>query len=111
VSDAIQVIEQHGQMAPLQRCVRQEHPGRRAHRSEDDDRLMDCLTEACAFAWADLRGLGTPRFDYRTGKPDIFVPPDLWIEAKSIPGGCEIRDISDLAVTEHPNAFQCSATA
>lgn len=84
LSAAIRVVEQHGQLAALERRVREEHPSRRAHRKDYDSRLLDCLTEACAFAWAVSRGLGVPQFDYRQGKPDIHVPPDLWVEAKAV---------------------------
>jgi hypothetical protein len=84
LSAAIQVVAEHGQLPALEKRVRQEHPSKRAHREGDDDRLLDCLTEACAFAWAALRQLGTPQFDYKAGRPDVHVPPDTWIEAKAV---------------------------
>lgn len=92
LSAAIEVVERHDQSAALERRVRQEHRGCRALREdtsvldyvEKDHRLLDCLTEACAFAWAGMRALGVPQFDYRRGMPDIHVPPDLWVEAKAV---------------------------
>ena len=92
LSAALDVVEQRGQLAALERRVRQEHRKCRALKSqtdfleyvEEDFRLLDCLTEACAFAWTDKRGLGAPRFDHRRGMPDIHLPPDLWVEAKAV---------------------------
>ena len=79
LSAAIQVVAEHGQLAALEKRVRQEHTAKRAHREADDDRLLDCLTEACAFAWAASRQLGVPQFDYKAGRPDVHVPPNIWI--------------------------------
>ncbi len=92
LSAAIEVVEKRHQLAALERRVRQEHRKCRALKSqtdfleyvEEDSRLLDCLTEACAFAWAYCRGLGVPRFDHRQGMPDIHIPPDLWVEAKAV---------------------------
>ena len=42
------------------------------------------MTEACAFAWAALRELGTPRFCEDEGAPDIHLETGRWIEVKSV---------------------------
>lgn len=59
-------------------------PWRAAGEPDSDRQLINCFTEACAFAWADARQLGQPTFDYRTGAPDVYVDPASWVEAKSI---------------------------
>ena len=83
LSEAITVVARYRELQKLQRRLRKEHTVRRnrVHQAEDHQKLLDCLTEACAFAWADLRGLGAPRFDFRPGMSDVAVPPDLFIEA------------------------------
>lgn len=83
-SDAVQVITAHGQREQLISRLRDEHPTVRQHQAQYDERLRDVLTEALAFAWADLRQLGAPRFDYSEGMPDIHVEDFGWIEAKTI---------------------------
>jgi hypothetical protein len=91
-SPALDVARVWGQLVRLRRRVRQEHPARRrGHSPYDDDRLLDCLTEACAFAWTDARHPSVPVSDYHEGVPDIAVPPIGWIEAKAISPGREAR--------------------
>lgn len=100
LSAAIQIVEQRGQIAALECRVRDEHRKCRAlteHTDvleyvEQDARVVDCLTEACAFAWADLRGLGDTQFNYQPGMPDVHVPPDLWVEAKAVHESLLSRD-------------------
>jgi hypothetical protein len=88
LSAALTVVDERGQLARVKKRIKQEHPARRGgHRDDDDARLLDCLTEACAFAWADTRYPGLPRFDYSLGAPDIALPPDRWVEAKAISPG------------------------
>lgn len=84
LSDAVTVVSEQGQLPALKRRLETEHPVSRNHLREYDDRLLDCLTEACAFAWAHQRHLGSPAFSHQEGCPDIRVLPDLWIEAKAI---------------------------
>ena len=61
-----------------------EHPINVEHNSQYDERVRDCLNEACAFAWAFSSGLGTPKFSGGEGTPDIRLSGGNWVEAKSI---------------------------
>jgi hypothetical protein len=88
LSSALAVVDARGQLDRLKLRIRQEHPPRRSgHRDADDDRLLDCLSEGCAFAWADTRYPSVPRLDYSKGAPDIALGPGGWVEAKAISPG------------------------
>jgi hypothetical protein len=63
--------------------LRRVHPVDRDHRREFDEQLWDVVTEATAFAWTANR-LAPPTFTDDHGRPDIFVEPGLWVEAKRI---------------------------
>ena len=84
LSDAIRVVEKHDQSNVLACKLRREHPTGKAHNTEFDGRVRDCLTEACALAWADLRNLGVPEFCSAEGAPDLVTSNGCWIEAKAI---------------------------
>jgi hypothetical protein len=85
VSEAVAVVEKCGQLAALQQRCAAEHPTAKPHRSAYDRRLLDCLTEACAFSWADEQAQGTPEFRFdQPGEPDVRVSPDLYVEAKGV---------------------------
>ena len=82
--DAIEIVQKHEQLKKLKKRMVQEHPVNKTHKEQYDERLRDCITEACAFAWACEKKLGMPVFDYSKGAPDVHIPPDCWIEAKAI---------------------------
>ena len=84
LSQAIQVVEQRHELGTLRLKVKREHPSDSNHNPEHDARVRDCLVEACAFAWADLRGLGVAKLSDDTGTPDILLNDGRWIEVKSI---------------------------
>ncbi len=85
LSEAVDVVARHNQAEMLERRLALVHPIDRSHRRDFDDGLLDCLSEACAFAWADARGMGPPEFRFNEeGKPDIFIKPDIWVEAKAL---------------------------
>ncbi len=90
LSSAIDVVGLRGQLPILRRRIANEHPTRRAHRAADDLRLLDCLTEALAFAWAESSLTGSPSLTANVpGAPDVYVDTGArdtssWIEAKAI---------------------------
>ncbi len=84
ISEAIQVVEKHDQSNALACKIRREHPKDRTHDPQYDARVRDCLTEACALAWADIRGLGTPEFCDVEGAPDLLTSIGCWVEVKAI---------------------------
>ena len=84
LSSAIDAVERHGQLGRLNDKVKLQHPSDKPHQSQYDARVRDALTEACAFAWADLRGLGPPIFSDAEGAPDVQLDTGFWVEAKAI---------------------------
>ncbi len=84
LSSAIDVVERHGQLGRLNHKVKLQHPSDKPHQSQYDARVRDALTEACAFAWADLRGLGPPILSDAEGAPDVQLDTGVWVEAKAI---------------------------
>ena len=85
LSEAIDAVDRQGQLDVLKRRIRNEHPSRREHRPEYDGGLLDALTEACAFAWVDLRRIGAPVLTATTpGSPDLRIDVDGWLDAKAI---------------------------
>lgn len=84
LSAAIQVVDQHNEIDSLMKKVQREHPVDREHNPQFDVRVWDCLTEACAFAWAASCNLEIPRFSDSEGSPDILLDSGCWIEAKAI---------------------------
>lgn len=82
--EAIRVIEKCDQSNALACKIRREHPIGKTHDPQYDAGVTDCLTEACALAWADLRGLGVPEFCDSQGAPDIVTSTKCWVEAKAI---------------------------
>lgn len=95
LSPAIKIVDRCNQLTMLKQRASQEHPVDRPHTQQYDDRFLDCLTEACAFAWAVLKKLGTPEFHYREGAPDIYVNPGIWIEAKTIHPSLEDKELRE----------------
>ena len=85
-SDALEVVERYGELGALKKKLKPLHPVNDEHDVQFDERVRDCLTEACAFAWADLRGLGAPQFSLAEGTPDILLDTGRWIEVKAIHG-------------------------
>ena len=83
-SKALEIVLQYGETKSLQTKICREHPLDRDHNPQYDARVRDCLTEACAFAWAVCRGLGTPVFCDEIGTPDILLADGRWIEVKAI---------------------------
>ena len=106
LGEAINVVECHSQLGQLSKTIRQEHPLDRQHQCQHDARVRDRLTEACAFAWADLMKLGSPRFWDESGFPDIRVDTGYCIEAKAIHGSEEdakrTRDMNNGKVVSGP---------
>lgn len=84
LSAALDAAARHDQLGRIAARLRDEHPTRRKHHDQHDERLISCLTEACAFAWADLRLPAAPEFDFAEGHPDVQVGPSTWVEAKSV---------------------------
>ena len=84
LSEAIQVVKQCHELEALKLRVRREHPLNSLHDQQYDARVRDCLTEACAFAWASRRGLGNPKFSDEEGTPDILLDDGRWVEVKAI---------------------------
>lgn len=84
LSAAIQEVEHYDEIKPFARKVRREHPLHRKHNSQYDARVRDCLSEACAFAWAVSHNLGTPSFCDDEGSPDLFLDNGQWVEVKAI---------------------------
>lgn len=103
LSEAILVVTQHGQRGLLKKRLADEHPIARpgAPHHQYDRGVRDCLSEACAFAWADLRGLGVPSFtSLEKGTPDIWVDagqPEgtCWIEVKAIHSSDEDNSLTE----------------
>ena len=84
LSEALIVVGRHGGLETLATKVKREHPTGGDHEQQHDDRVLDCLTEACAFAWSSMRGIGDPAFCDQHGTPDIKLDSGNWIEVKAI---------------------------
>ena len=84
LSDALEVVCQHGETNSFRSKLAREHPMDRNHNHQHDARVRDCLTEACAFAWAVSRELRTPAFCDESGAPDLLLADGGWIEVKAI---------------------------
>ena len=84
LSEALEVVDEYGEKRPLQTKLQRKHPLDREHDPQHDARVRDSLTEACAFAWASLRELGTPGYYDKKGTPDIRLGDGRWIEVKAI---------------------------
>src|SRR5690606_38320153 len=81
----IEIITAANGRDDLIRRLRAEHPLGARHLEEHDDRLLDVFTEAEAFAWAAATArLGSPRFVFAEGAPDLATEQDWWVEAKSV---------------------------
>ena len=83
-SEALTEVEKWGQLQALETKLAREHPLDRDHDCQYDWRVKDILTEACAFAWASCRGLGSPKFSDVEGTPDILLETGNWMEVKAI---------------------------
>lgn len=85
LGEALGVVQARGQLDVFRLRCHQAHPDKATHDHQQfDQRLLDCMTEACAFAWADGR-LGPPTFAFdQPGHPDVLVPSGQWVEAKGI---------------------------
>ena len=62
LSKAVAVVAHCGQLPALTKRMGDEHPVDRPHQEQYDERLLDCLTVACGFAWALLGHFGWPKF-------------------------------------------------
>jgi hypothetical protein len=93
ISRAIETVDRYDELSALELRLTREHPVDRPHQGQYDERVLDCLTEACAFAWADMRQLGCPAFCWAAGAPDIHTPTH-WIEAKAIHRSKEAKELS-----------------
>ena len=83
-SEALEIVFRYGEAKSLQTKLSREHPLDRDHDPQYDARVRDCLTEACAFAWAVYWDQGTPVFCDKEGTPDILLADGRWIEVKAI---------------------------
>ena len=83
-SRALQAVDECGELSAFSAKLIPEHPVNVEHNIQYDERVRDCLNEACAFAWAYSTGLGTPKFSGGEGTPDIWLSGGNWVEAKSI---------------------------
>ena len=95
LSEAIRVVEKHDQSNALACKIRRAHPKDKPHNPQYDGQVRDCLTEACALAWTDLRGLGVPECCDAEGAPDVLTSIGYWVEAKAIHASME-----DVALTK-----------
>ena len=84
LSEALAVVEGHGELDALATKVKREHPLNCEHEHQYDERVLDCLSEACAFAWSTMRGIGNPAFCDEQGTPDILFDSGNWVEVKAI---------------------------
>ena len=84
-SDVVEVVSRCGERAPLIERLRATHPRDACHREQFDGRFWNVWTEACAFAWAvEVARFDCARFTDDTGKPDLIVDSQTWLEAKTI---------------------------
>ena len=85
LSKAIEIVTLHGERISLAKKLCAAHPVDRPHNAQYDDRLLDVLTEACAFAWvAQVAKLGRPHFCFQSAAPDLQIDPEGWVEAKAV---------------------------
>ncbi len=84
LADVVDIVTRTGARAGLVRRLRAEHPADRPHHAQYDSRLWDAMTEAVAAAWATERELGTPRFCFVAGTPDLEIPGFGWVEVKCV---------------------------
>ena len=84
LSEALILVERHGELGTLDTKVKREHPSDGDHQVQHDERVLDCLSEACAFAWSTMRGIREPSFCDEQGTPDIQFDGGNWIEVKAI---------------------------
>ena len=84
LSEALILVERHGELDTLATKVKREHPSDGDHQVQHDERVLDCLSEACAFAWSTMRGIREPSFCDEQGSPDIQFDHGNWIEVKAI---------------------------
>ena len=99
ISDAISRVNESNQLDWLKLKVRREHPLDKEHDPQHDERVIDYLNEALAFAWVVQRRLGRPKFfEGPEGGPDIRVGAEYWVEVKSIHGSQQYNlDVDALA--------------
>ena len=95
LSEALILVERHGELDTLATKVKREHPSDGDHQEQHDERVFDCLSEACAFAWSTMRGLRGPAFCDQQGTPDIILDSGSWIEVKAIRRSEEDNDRMD----------------
>ena len=84
LSDALEVVEIGGEINSFRTRLKREHPLDKIHDEQYDWRVKDCLTEACAFAWATQRDLEPLTFSDTEGTPDIRLSDGRWVEVKAI---------------------------
>jgi hypothetical protein len=85
LSSAIEIVTSYDERDSLKKKLCEAHPLDRRHDRQHDDRLLDVLTEACAFAWAaQVARLGRPHFCFQPGAPDLQLDPEGWVEAKAV---------------------------
>ena len=84
LSEALTLVERHGELDTLAAKVKREHPSDGDHQEQHDERVFDCLSEACAFAWSTMRGIRGPSFCDEQGTPDIQFDGGNWVEVKAI---------------------------
>ena len=94
LSAAIEIVERYDQLEALTEKLKREHPLDKPHQRQYDHRVLDVLTEACAFAWADLRKLGSPKFSDAEGTPDVYLDTGYWVEAKAIHSSKEDAELT-----------------
>ena len=84
LAEALELVDQHGELDSFQTKLKREHPSNRQHDPQHDGRVRDCLTEACAFAWVAQSKLGAPVFCDSEGAPDVRLADGRWMEVKAI---------------------------
>lgn len=100
LSDVIAIVDAGGGRDDLISRLRLTHPEGKEHHEGFDPHFWTVWTEAEAFAWAaEVANLGTPQFTDDHGKPDLLVPPGIWVEAKTIQNSPEEQRIIDAMVS------------
>lgn len=101
-SEIVSVVTSFGERGAFISRIRRIHPTDRPHSDTFDDQLWEVMAEGTAFTWA-ARTLGKPMFTDDNGKPDLYVTPDWWIEAKRVGKSLPERQIQRrvLGAAEH----------
>src|SRR4051812_1422871 len=62
LQESVELLKLHSQLEVVKRRLQNLHPVRKAHKSDYDRRVLDCLTEVLAFGWGALQIGNSPIF-------------------------------------------------